>query len=159
MTFTENDASITRQINCIHSLDDIEEKERIEQSGGFIASNQLKPYLPLVSRVYANAEHTRGGLTMSRSIGDQRIHKYGVISTPTLEKINLHEYPGEKHLFLGSDGFLSYTDKTKILLHFNNANDLSDNLASALSFAFHTLLNRTNGKYADDTSGIVLRFR
>ena len=70
---------------------------------------QIHPAVPAVSRVYADVACTKGGLAMSRSLGDVNIHKYGVISTPSVKQIPLSRYKGEILLLLGSDEVLEKT--------------------------------------------------
>ncbi|KAK8833112.1 hypothetical protein WA577_002727 [Blastocystis sp. JDR] len=87
-----------RNINIIHSPLLPEEKCRIEKCNGTVSEHNIAPYLPHVPRVFANKECTRGGLAMSRSIGDQLIHRYGVISEPTDETVVFsREKPFRRH--------------------------------------------------------------
>lgn len=147
-------------INTCHHLDLPEERERIEKAGGFIQLNQLKPYLPSVLRVFANKEGTRGGLTMSRSIGDLLIHRFGVSSDPSKEIVQFtQEQEGSiVYILLGSDGLLSYIQKDEVIDCFKNIENVGESLETALSLAQQGLLQMTKGKYADDTSGIVIAF-
>ena len=130
------------------------------EAGGYINSFQLRSYLPIVSRVFANRECTKGGLTMSRSIGDSLLHKYGITSIPTIDCITCDSTYKNCTFFiiLGSDGFLSYVEKEQIVQFFQNNNSLTNSLDSSLQFAFNHLLKQTNNHYADDTSGIVFSF-
>lgn len=98
---------------------------------------------------------------MSRSIGDQLIHRFGVISTPSNEIVDFNKDSYKNHtifIFLGSDGFLSYVSKESIASFFTDASGVSSFLQSALEYAQTSLLKETNHKYADDTSGVVLAF-
>ena len=148
-----------RNINVIHSPLLPEEEKRIEASHGTVSEHNTAPFLPLVPRVFANKECTRGGLAMSRSIGDQLIHRYGVISTPTSEVVPFSkaEYEGCRILLLfGSDGFLSYLDKDEIVRSHFLGPSLVESLSSALQSAQAHLLERTQHKYADDASGVAV---
>ena len=148
-----------RNINVIHSPLLPEEEKRIEASHGTVSEHNIAPFLPLVPRVFANKECTRGGLAMSRSIGDQLIHRYGVISTPTSEVVPFSkaEYEGCRILLLfGSDGFLSYLDKDEIVRSHFLGPSLVESLSSALQSAQAHLLERTQHKYADDASGVAV---
>lgn len=154
-------SSSVRSINRNHTLHDSEERIRIENAGGTICDHKLASYLPSVLRVFGNKECTRGGLAMSRSIGDQLIHRYGVISTPSNEIVDFNKDSYKNHtifVFLGSDGFLSYVSKESIASFFTDASGVSSSLQSALEYAQTSLLKETNHKYADDTSGVVLAF-
>lgn len=144
-------------INQTHSLAAAEEQQRIKKSGGIVSMYQLVPYVPPILRVFANTECTRGGLAMSRSIGDELIHRYGVISDPTFEILDFQQSANHDVILLfGSDGFLSYMEKSKIVGYFTSGEDLGDCLSHALHAAQTYLLESTGQKYADDTSGVAV---
>ena len=144
-------------INQTHSLTAAEEQQRIEKSGGIVSMYQIVPYVPPIPRVFANKECTRGGLAMSRSIGDELIHRYGVISDPTFEILDFQQSANHDVILLfGSDGFLSYMEKSKIVGYFKSGEDLGDCLSHALQAAQTYLLELTGKKYADDTSGVAV---
>ena len=148
-----------RNINIIHSPLLPEEKSRIEKCNGTVSEHNIAPYLPFVARVFANKECTRGGLAMSRSIGDQLIHRYGVISDPTNETVvfSRAKYAGYRVLLLfGSDGFLSYLDRDRLIHDYFVDVPLEQSLPTALQSAHDHLLQQTQHKYADDASGIAL---
>lgn len=144
-------------INQTHSLTAVEEQQRIEKSGGFVSVYQIVPYVPAIPRVFANKECTRGGLAMSRSIGDELIHRYGVISDPTFEVLDFQQSANHDVILLfGSDGFLSYMEKSEIGGYFKSGENLGNCLSHALQAAQTHLLELTGKKYADDTSGVAV---
>lgn len=97
---------------------------------------------------------------MSRSIGDTLIHRYGVISTPTIDHVDFsHQQDCTIRIFLGSDGFLSYPPKDALMQFFTDNYILQKSLDEALKYAQEYLLKQTQNKYADDTSGIVYSFQ
>ena len=143
----------------IHQPDNPLEKQRIESSKGHVATKQIHPAVPAVPRVYADVECTKGGLAMSRSLGDANIHKYGVISTPSTNQIPLSRYKGEVLLLLGSDGLMAYLPKrdclTELMMN-NKEESLAYRLNTACEKAKQYTLESTNNVYSDDTSGIAI---
>ena len=120
---------------------------------------QIHPAVPAVYRIYADVECTKGGLAMSRSLGDTNIHKYGVISTPSTNQISLSHYQGDVLLLLGSDGLMAYLPKqdclTQLMIN-NKKESLAYRLNVACEVAKQFTLESTNNVYSDDTSGIAL---
>ena len=165
MSLRDADGKITiRDVSRIHNLTDPDEQARILSSGGFIQITKIHPAVPAVPRVFADAACTRGGLAMARSLGDQLIHKYGVISEPSVNVVRLtHEEFGDCDvlILLGSDGLLSYMDKRELLACFRHTNesDMETELQNACETAQKHLLRTTGNLYADDTSGIALNYR
>ena len=165
MSLRDTDGRITiRDISRIHNLTDPDEQARILSCGGFIQVTKIHPAVPAVPRVFANAECTRGGLAMARSLGDQLIHKYGVISTPSVNVVTLtrREYADcDVLILLGSDGLLSYMDKKELLACFRHSSgsDIQVELQRACETAQSHLLRVTGNVYADDTSGIAIHVR
>lgn len=156
--FSKSDKIVhVTSINAAHSLTTVEEQQRIIESGGVISNYQVAPYVPSVPRVFANKECTRGGLAMSRSLGDQLIHRFGVISDPTFEVLDFADSRSEEMILLfGSDGFLAYADKNEVASFFLNTTGLENSLSLALHYAQTYLLGLTQQKYADDTSGVAI---
>lgn len=155
---------VIQDISRIHNLTDPDEQSRILSCGGFIQVKKIHPAVPAVPRVFANAECTRGGLAMARSLGDQLIHKYGVISKPSVNVVSLtrREFGDcDILILLGSDGLLSYMDKKELLACFRHTSvsDIQSELQLACETAQNHLLRVTGNVYADDTSGIALHFR
>lgn len=107
-----------------------EEKERILKMGGKIHLN-ANGFDPRVI-VYSNATKETIGLAMSRSIGDWDFKKFGVISEPIIDVIDLAKFQSnEKILFLiaGSDGFFDmrqtefFANQIAGSFHVNSSND------------------------------------
>ncbi|XP_030059000.1 protein phosphatase 1K, mitochondrial isoform X2 [Microcaecilia unicolor] len=68
-----------------------DEKERIEQSGGFIDWNS------------AHEPYVNGKLAMTRSIGDVQMKTFGVIAQPEVRRVKLH-HSKDSFLVLTTDG-------------------------------------------------------
>lgn len=161
LAWYENDQICYRDLNICHNPDNPEEKQRIELSGGYVATKQIHPAVQAVPRVYANAEYTKGGLAMSRSLGDSNIHKYGVISTPTCILHNLSLQKGDLLVLVGSDGLMAYLPKVMTLKHLLPTGDeqLTQRLQCACEHAKQYTLESTDGVYSDDTSGIAIMLK
>lgn len=96
---------------------------------------------------------------MSRSIGDVLIHRFGVSSTPSLQSLQMEEFAHSTvYIVIGSDGLLSYANKEEVIDHLTKTIPISEALNQTLSFAQQKTLEITSGKYADDTSGILISF-
>ena len=155
-----NGSTIQEILSHIHSPSDPYEKARIESCGGHVEVMKIQPVVPAVPRVFADSKCTRGGLAMSRSIGDQLIHRFGVISDPSVNEVCLSDYSECNIIILiGSDGLLGYMKKSDVLAFFQSdkKSDLASELTTACQNAQNYLLQLTNFKYADDTSGIAVR--
>nr|XP_033796440.1 protein phosphatase 1K, mitochondrial-like [Geotrypetes seraphini] len=68
-----------------------DERERIEQSGGFIEWNRV------------NEPYVNGKLAMTRSIGDVQMKSFGVTAQPEMRRVKLH-HSKDSFLVLTTDG-------------------------------------------------------
>ncbi|KAK8794395.1 hypothetical protein WA171_003518 [Blastocystis sp. BT1] len=129
-----NGSRIQLALSEIHNPSDPKEKERIERYKGYVKELKIHPAVPAVPRVFMDEQCTRGGLAMSRSIGDQLMHEFGVSSELAKKQVYLSDYPNTEILIvIGSDGLLGYMKKDKILACFPFESE--PDLASALTRA------------------------
>lgn len=149
-------------LNDVHSPLVLKERVRIDQYNGYVKSVKIHPAVPAVPRVFANKECTRGGLAMSRSIGDQRMHKFGISSDSETKRVCLSDHCGKDILIIvGSDGLLEYVNKNVLISLFplESESELDSALTKACEKSQACQLKLTNGRYADDSSGIVVHLR
>ena len=84
--------SLTVDHNTLNAL----EKKRIQNAGGILSMNENEG----LSRVTIPSSPL--GLAITRSFGDEAFKNFGVICTPTVEKIKLE--PSDKFLVIATDG-------------------------------------------------------
>ena len=155
-----NGSRIQLALSEIHNPSDPKEKERIERYKGYVKELKIHPAVPAVPRVFMDEQCTRGGLAMSRSIGDQLMHEFGVSSELAKKQVYLSDYPNTEILIvIGSDGLLGYMKKDKILacFPFESEPDLASALTRACEKSQAYQLKLSKQRYADDTSGIAVR--
>lgn len=132
-----------------------EERERIEDMGGFVSP---PPEPSLSARVWLDEMCTQIGLAMARSIGDHAVKPIGVISEPV---VSFHELqPEDDFVILATDGvweFLSSVEAVEIV---------SENLSKGSTKACRSLIEAAaarwhdeEGEYRDDITAIIIRLR
>ena len=131
-----------------HKPDNPAELERIESMGGFVSQSSVH-YGP--ARVRLNSG--RGGLTLSRAIGDLSLGKVGVIATPDVmtQKID----PLDRCLILASDGvweFMTNQRAVEVVALHDNATDASEALVREASELW--AVNEAGGR--DDITALVV---
>ena len=140
-----------------HTPSDNDEKERIIKYGGKVESlldeegNYVGP-----ERVWINMENV-SGLAMSRSFGDEILHRVGVIVDPEiLEYFFVEE---DKFIVIASDGiweFMSSDEVVNIVKDYYNKNDIS----GALEYLYNESTKRWISKdgNVDDITVIIIFF-
>ncbi|XP_078532330.1 protein phosphatase Mn(2+)-dependent 1K [Lissotriton helveticus] len=93
-----------------HTPERKEEKERIKNSGGFVAWNSL------------GQPHVNGRLAMTRSIGDMDLKRSGVIAEPETKRIRLH-HADDGFLVLTTDGINFIVNSQEICDIINQCHD------------------------------------
>ncbi|CAH2301369.1 phosphatase 1K, mitochondrial [Pelobates cultripes] len=93
-----------------HTPDRKEEKQRIRESGGFIAWNSL------------GQPHVNGRLAMTRSIGDLDLKSKGVIADPETKRVKLH-HANDGFLVLTTDGINFIVNSQEICDIINQCHD------------------------------------
>lgn len=104
--------SETKILSYDHKCTDLKEVERIKNSGGMIFNN----------RVF-------GQLALTRALGDHAIKKYGVVSTPFINKIELKE--SDKYIIIASDGVWDVITEEyikELALKFVNTEEICENV-------------------------------
>uniref|UniRef100_A0A8C5MJI0 protein-serine/threonine phosphatase n=1 Tax=Leptobrachium leishanense TaxID=445787 RepID=A0A8C5MJI0_9ANUR len=93
-----------------HTPERKEEKQRIKDSGGFIAWNSL------------GQSHVNGRLAMTRSIGDLDLKTKGVIADPETKRVKLH-HADDGFLVLTTDGINFIVNSQEICDIINQCHD------------------------------------
>ena len=104
--------SETKILSYDHKCTDLKEVERIKNSGGMIFNN----------RVF-------GQLALTRALGDHSLKKYGVVSTPFINKIELKE--SDKYIIIASDGVWDVISEEyikELALKFLNTEEICKNV-------------------------------
>ncbi|KAM8938920.1 protein phosphatase Mn(2+)-dependent 1K [Pelodytes ibericus] len=96
-----------------HTPDRKEEKQRVRDSGGFIAWNSL------------GQPHVNGRLAMTRSIGDLDLKSMGVIAEPETRRVKLH-HADDGFLVLTTDGINFIVNSQEICDIINQCHDPSE---------------------------------
>ncbi len=139
-----------------HKPDDPEEKARITQSGGRVASlGGGHPY-----RVFGNSGAL--GLAVSRSIGDFALHPH-VISTPDVTEHTLRKQ--DIFAVWASDGVFEYLSNAAVAqlicdtgtLESSNG-DLNSAAKRVCKHAKQKWLENTGGSYQDDITCVIAQF-
>ena len=86
------------QLSMDHTCADKSEVERIKKMEGMVFNN----------RVF-------GTLIVTRSIGDKEMKNYGVISTPTVKKVNVNEEE-DNYIIIASDGLWDVIKEEQMML-------------------------------------------
>ncbi|KAG8447673.1 hypothetical protein GDO86_014979 [Hymenochirus boettgeri] len=113
-----------------HTPERKEEKQRIKESGGFIAWNSL------------GQPHVNGRLAMTRSIGDLDLKSRGVIADPETKRITL-QHADDGFLVLTTDGINFIVNSQEICDIINQCHDPSEAaqvLAEQVTFNISLLL-------------------
>lgn len=125
------------------------EKERIEKAGGRVVFDGYFNH-----RVFTR--DGRGGLNMSRALGDCIAHKAGVSATPEIKTVEIPKEPGEEvFVLLCSDGvweFIESPEAIKMLEDkgFTNRAKTQEGSAYLAKEAFQKWLDDSEGEVADD---------
>ncbi|KAM4808740.1 protein phosphatase Mn(2+)-dependent 1K [Rhinophrynus dorsalis] len=96
-----------------HTPERKEEKQRIKESGGFVAWNSL------------GQPHVNGRLAMTRSIGDLDLKSMGVIAEPETKRVKLH-HTDDGFLVLTTDGINFIVNSQEICDIINMCHDPSE---------------------------------
>lgn len=132
-----------------------EERERIEEMGGFVSP---PPEPGLSARVWLDEMCTQIGLAMARSIGDHAVKPIGVIAEPV---VTFHDLkPEDDFVILATDGvweFLSSADAVKIVSE--NLNNGSTKACRSLIEAAAARWHDEEGEYRDDITAIIIRLQ
>ncbi|XP_075421682.1 protein phosphatase Mn(2+)-dependent 1K [Ascaphus truei] len=96
-----------------HTPERKEEKQRIRNSGGFVAWNSL------------GQPHVNGRLAMTRSIGDLDLKSMGVIAEPETRRVKLH-HADDSFLVLTTDGINFIVNSQEICDIINQCHDPSE---------------------------------
>ena len=146
------------------------EAARIRQSGGFVSPPPDDGFGG-PARVWMDADFTKVGLAMARSIGDHRVATVGVIAEPVVEAHTLtlpadDESDGSYFLVIASDGvweFIESVSACALVKKFLLAPDQPQPDATlAVSRLIETAAAKWNqemGDYRDDITAIVVRMR
>jgi serine/threonine protein phosphatase PrpC len=125
------------------------EKERIEKAGGRVVFDGYFNH-----RVFTR--DGRGGLNMSRALGDCIAHKAGVSSTPEVKIVEIPKQPGEEvFVLLCSDGvweFIESPEAIKMLEDKGFANRAKTQVGAdyLAKEAYQKWLDDSEGEVADD---------
>ena len=131
------------RISCDHRADEPKEKQRIENSGGFVVNGRVN-----------------GRLMLSRAFGDFEMKNFGVKAEPHISRKEIHGDIEGNNLFmvLACDGIwdvLSETDVQQIIKYEINKNSNQNNITERMS---NTILNSAivNGAW-DNLSLFVVK--
>jgi len=131
-----------------HKPDEASELERIEAMGGFVSQASVA-HGPARVRVKAG----RGGLTLSRAIGDIMLGEVGVIPTPDVRTHQIEH--ADRCLVLATDGvweFISWQRAIDVVSQHRNATDASAALVAEA--AEQWAVNENGGR--DDITALVI---
>ena len=140
-----------------HNPDSPGERERIESNGGFVSD---PPGEGLSARVWLDANMTRVGLAMARSIGDNAVKKVGVIAKPEVRKH--HITTEDDFMIVASDGvweFISSEDAVKTVKASLDATNSATLACKHLIDSAIQCWKENEGDYRDDITAIVMRIR
>lgn len=84
------------QLSKDHKCSDVKEVDRIKKCGGIVFGG----------RVY-------GTLMLTRTIGDKEMKKYGVVSTPTVNRIEIDD-ENDMFVVIASDGLWDVVDENEL---------------------------------------------
>lgn len=102
-----------KRLTFDHKCTDPSEAERIKKKGGNIVDDRVM-----------------GKLALTRAFGDYSMKRYGVISTPTVNKITLND--GDKFIVICSDGVWDVIDEEDMFYFMMNCNDCARDLAETI---------------------------
>lgn len=142
-----------------HKPDDRREMERIHGLGGFCEPSRAGPRGPYMgpSRAWVRRQQ-EGGLAMSRSLGDHRLKKVGVISDPEFKRVPLNKQ--DKFVVLASDGVWDHLENRRVVdvvaRHIDEHNGAAK-AAEALADAARKQWMLRGGGYVDDITAVVVK--
>ena len=143
-----------KELNIIHTLDNIEEKNRILSNGAEIKRLNVGPL-----RIwYKNKKYP--GLSITRSLGDFESDSLGVLSTPDVKEYDLNE-ENVKILIFGTDGVWKFLTNEKIMdiiLPYYEQNDVEGGTQKIKEIAYN-LWSTKNPKGIADITVFVLFFK
>jgi serine/threonine protein phosphatase PrpC len=144
----------TKDLSSDHKPDSPGEQGRIEQSGGFVSP---RPEPTLSARVWLDAEMTKVGLSMARSIGDHAAKKVGVIASPEVKVYDLNG--DDLFMILATDGlweFISSQEATEIVWGVLQSGGGATKATKVLIETAALRWLKFEGNYRDDITVIVI---
>ena len=147
----------TAPISLIHSPDDEKESIRIRENNGYIKSYPSVSAEYSICRVFQDSKCIKGGLAMSRSIGDFELHKYGVISEPDIYELDLKEKNVHAVLF-GSDGLTTCYGADSCFARMQSKPSALEGLKKLVRDCYKDSYKSSKRIYVDDMSGIYIEF-
>lgn len=120
------------QLSKDHKCSDVKEVDRIKKCGGIVFGG----------RVY-------GTLMLTRTIGDKEMKKYGVVSTPTVTKVEIDD-ENDMFVVIASDGLWDVVDE-------NDLKNVCIYTNTAESICKQLLKNAKEGDTRDNVSCIVVK--
>ena len=137
-----------------HKPDALEEKKRIEESGGRVFACSYDDGTLGPARVWL-ADRDIPGLAMSRSLGDRLAHSVGVSAEPDL--FHLVIKPEHKWLIFASDGLWEFMENDEVIAIVAKANDPKK--AAELLVAASAERWMARESVVDDTTVIVIELK
>ncbi|CAE8685733.1 unnamed protein product [Polarella glacialis] len=141
---------VVTEVTEDHKPDLPKEKERIEKAGGVVVFDGYFNH-----RVYS--QDGRGGLNMSRALGDNAVHRFGVTSVPEIRREPIGT---DKDLFLllCSDGvweFMKSQDVCDIALRHGRANaqKACEEIAKT---SYDLWMEDSEGEVSDDITAVLV---
>ena len=143
-----------KELNSLHTLDNIEEKNRIMRKGGVISPLNVGPL-----RIWFKNKNYPG-LSITRSLGDFESDSLGVITIPDIKEFDLDE-ENTKILIFGTDGFWKFLTNEKvmdIILPYYEQNDIEGGIQKMKEIAYN-LWKTKNPRGIADITVFVLFFK
>ena len=147
----------TAAISIIHSPDNEKESKRILASHGYVKSYPSLNSEYSITRVFMDKECLKGGLAMSRSVGDFDFRQYGVISEPDIYQLDLKEKQVHAILF-GSDGLTTFYGADRCFARLQSKSSALEGLQKLIRDCFRDSYESSKRFYVDDMSGIYIEF-
>merc|ERR1711988_1890358 len=146
-----------------HKPERPDEKERVHRLRGFVEPSRLGglygrgPFMG-PNRVWIRRQE-EGGLAMSRSLGDHKLVKVGVIPDPEISKHQVR--PGkDKFIVLGSDGIWEHLDNQQVVAcaqkYMEGPNPDPKKASEALCDLARKQWMAQGGGYVDDITAVVV---
>jgi len=140
-----------------HKPDNPSERQRIEDSGGYVSSVPLPGY---TARAWSCKERVGLGLAMSRSIGDFALKSTGVIPSPEINIHPLSLLTNDQFVVLASDGVWDFCTSQEAVDIVGTVFDSGGTANEACRELTRICVNRWMEKsddYRDDVTVIVVR--
>jgi len=140
---------VAEEMTHDHSPENIEEKKRIEQSGGEVRRQDVDA----PARVFCR-DANYPGLAMSRAIGDTIAKSFGVIAEP---EISVHKIERtDNFIILATDGVWEFLEEQEIasMVYMNGKQRANKSAANVAEYAFSVWLEQENN-ITDDITCIV----